>query len=513
MYHETNKLSREGCSISYIADYLGINWRTVKRYLSLNEREYELFLASQLNRFKILAPYEHFVKSKLDKYPETSAAQIHDWLKEYDDTFPEVHPKTVYNFVMYIRQNYLIPKNKHTRDFHPVEELPFGQQAQVDFGQYNMRTSTGKTKKVHFMITVLSRSRYKHIYFSDTPFTALLAIDAHEKAFEMFNGVPKTMVYDQDTVFIKSENSGDLILTHAFKNYVTLRGFASHFCRKADPQSKGKVENIVRYVKQNFLYNRTFLDLNTLNDEAMAWLYRTANHLEHGKTKLSPREQWMKEKEYLKTWEPLHININPSTLYTVRKDNSISYKGNLYSLPLGTWQGKGSQVLVCLSGQTLIINKIDGSCLCTYEVSQSKGQTIINNNHKRDKSLKIDQLIIELAPKFEDRSLATLYFQNIKRVKPRYIRDQLAIIDKCFDQFPVETLNKCLIQCFDHKIFSASDFSAVANSIYKETGEQISDHSENVHINLLPGGDSEKIKDLKPLRSQIKQYDSIINKQ
>ncbi len=43
-----------------------------------------------------------------------------------------------------------------------------------------------------------------------------------------------------------------------------------------DPESKGKIENVVKYVKQNFLYNRCFCDIATLNEEVLQWLNRTA---------------------------------------------------------------------------------------------------------------------------------------------------------------------------------------------------------------------------------------------
>jgi transposase len=36
-------------------------------------------------------------------------------------------------------------------------------------------------------------------------------------------------------------------------------------CRAADPQSKGKVENMVKHAKQNFLAGRYFKDVETLN--------------------------------------------------------------------------------------------------------------------------------------------------------------------------------------------------------------------------------------------------------
>ena len=37
---------------------------------------------------------------RLSQYPDTSAAKMHDWLKENYPKFPELSSKTVYNYVM-----------------------------------------------------------------------------------------------------------------------------------------------------------------------------------------------------------------------------------------------------------------------------------------------------------------------------------------------------------------------------------------------------------------------------
>jgi transposase len=81
------------------------------------------------------------------------------------------------------------------------------------------------------------------------------------------------------------ENLSDFILTKTFRDYTRERSFELHFCRKADPESKGKVENVVQYVKRNFLYNRIYHSEQTLNQEADAWLGPTANALEHNYTR------------------------------------------------------------------------------------------------------------------------------------------------------------------------------------------------------------------------------------
>lgn len=201
MYYEIQRMSQEEYSVSKISRELKLNRRTVYSYLSMSEDDYERFLAKQNERNKELQPYAEFIKTKLELHQDTSAAQMHDWLKEQYSDFPKVSPKTVFNFVIWIRQKHNIPKAKPVRDYLPIEELPYGQQAQVDFGEYNMRYTNGKRAKVWFLAMSLSRSRYKYIWFTDRPFTAESAILTHEQAFLFLGGIPDQVVYDQDRCF------------------------------------------------------------------------------------------------------------------------------------------------------------------------------------------------------------------------------------------------------------------------------------------------------------------------
>jgi hypothetical protein len=508
MYHEIHRLDREGHSISYIANYLVLNWRTVKKYLSMGEAEYEAFIESQSNRRKGLAPYEHFVKLKLEQFPGTSASQIHDWLKEHYESFPKVSQKTVFNFVMWVRQQHHIPKVRNKRDYFIVEELPFGKQAQVDFGEYNIRTSEGKRKKVYFFAMVLSRSRYKYVYFFDTPFTTQLSIMAHEKAFEYFGGIPEEIVYDQDKVFMSNENNGDLVLTDGFRAYVGRRSFDIYFCRKADPETKGKIENVVKYVKQNFLYNRPYYDLETLNAEAIAWLGRTANYLPHGKTKLSPIEQWGLERGHLAKYVPVGCPIENSTCYTVRKDNTVSYKGNLYSVPQGTWKTGKNKVFLEEKEGLVIISLLDGAELCRHKKPNKKGQTIINSDHKRDKTGNIDKMITSEATRFDCPEKAELYFGRLRKSKPRYIRDQLMMIRESFGSFSGKAVNQALEYCLKNEIYSASDFVSVVKK-YNNEGE--GEHVKNKQEIKPLSENKNNIADIQPRASDITDYESIMS--
>ncbi|MGL4994078.1 MAG: hypothetical protein ACRC6R_08170 [Bacteroidales bacterium] len=178
--------------------------------------------------------YEPFIHSRLKSHPYLSSAQIHDRLKEVYDDFPNINPKTVYNYVRRIRCKYNIPKSEEdlSRKYDKIPETPFGKYAQVDFGERYMKDDHGRYIKVYFFAMVFCRSRCKFIYFQQTPFTTKTTIYAHELDFEYFGGIPRKIIYDQDKILIHSENLEDYILTSAFKTIVNQNGFKVSFCRK-----------------------------------------------------------------------------------------------------------------------------------------------------------------------------------------------------------------------------------------------------------------------------------------
>jgi hypothetical protein len=475
----------------------------------MNERQYDQFLVAQAEKKKELDPYEEFIKSKLETYQETSAAQMHDWLKEHYPKFPGVTAKTVYNFVMWVRQKHHLPKISPLRDYQAVEELPYGEQAQVDFGQYNLRDGLGRRKKVWFFTMVLSRSRYKYVFFSDTQFISHTAIEAHEKAFAFFDGIPKEIVYDQDKIFLADENKGDLLLTDAFKNYCRERAFQLHFCRKADPESKGKIENVVKYVKQNFLYNRPFTDIDILNSEALAWLGRTANAQLHAGTKKVPYNEWCTERGSLIPFIAISI-LPPFILYTVRKDNTISWKGNFYTLPSGTYKGRGTQVKVSKGDSSIIISDQHANHLCTQIISSGKGNLVRNTDHKREKASGIAQMITDISCMFSNPELATTYMEGIHAEKPRYIRDQLMLLKQTIEITDTQIVDLTLQYCLRMKVFSAGDFKSVASGLLQQRSW---DKSTPLITPINPlNGQSPTAAHCQPIQSSIVDYELLMQR-
>jgi mannitol/fructose-specific phosphotransferase system IIA component len=342
----------------------------------------------------------------------------------------------------------------------------------------------------------------KFIQFSDSPFTTGTAIDAHEEAFRFFSGIPSEVVYDQDRLLLVEERMGELLLTGEFRDYVFEQGFQLHFCRKADPQSKGKVENVVKYVKNNFLYARPWYDLQTLQGQAMAWLQRTGNAMPHSTTRKIPLEEWQNEQPYLRRW--VSVKILPSyILRTVRKDNTFAYLGNFYSVPQGTFKTKDTMVMIWLKQEELHVHDSEGVFLCKHAIAKSKGTTVINTDHKRDKSLKLKVLLIQTASLFLNPGLAMQYFEMIRKERGRYLRDQLQAIQKVIEAKNKQLVADVLQKCIEKKYVGAVIFRELI--VFHES-EKNYPAPPTGKIILLDAKNNKKA-DIQPDKSDLSTYE------
>lgn len=467
MYNQIFQLRELGFSKSKIAKKLGIARGTVIDYLDKDPEEMALWLASTKRRTRKLDKYKNEILGWLREHPDLSSAQVADWLDERYPTF-EVGESTVRRYVREIRLEFNIPKTTHKRVYEAVPDLPLGFQAQVDFGQTWQKNDQGQLVKLYVVAFVLSNSRYKYKEWLDRPFTTKDLIEAHKNAFHAFGGKPKEIVYDQDNIIIVSENSGDIIYTKQFEAYRREETFQVYACRGNDPESKGKIENVIGFIKNSFAKHRVYTTLDDWNEQGKQWLKRRGNGKVHNTTKKKPVDVFQVEKHYLRPVKQLiSVRANDKQINStdisisrvVRKDNTILYKANRYSVPLGTYSEFSKEVQVHIQDQTLyIIDPETGEIIGTHKISNEKGILIQDRAHTRDRIKGIQAYKQNTASKFENSLLALKYLDEVNNQYPRYIRDQLQLINKVWDKFPNQYINEGLVMCMDQKLYSASEF-------------------------------------------------------
>lgn len=506
------QLHTQGFKVSQIANKLGISRTTVYGYLRKSPEEMLVWVASTKERKKKLDMYEGHITSWLKDHPDLSAAQVHDWLQERYASLV-VGESTVRSYVKDLREKYHIPKLKNQRSYQAIPDLPMGQQAQVDFGQSKQKTSKGREIKLFFISFVLSHSRYKYAEWLDRPFTTRDVIRAHEAAFNYFTGIPYELVYDQDALLVVNENAGDIILTAEFQAYREERELNVYICRKADPESKGKIENVVGFIKKNFAKNRVFHNLDQWNEQCKAWLKRTGNGKIHNTTKKRPVEVFSDEKQHLR---PISHSIKmlPKTelsiTRTVRKDNTILYEANRYSVPLGTY-GWINHVYITVTddGRLLVREQIDGPIIANHLIDQRKGILVQDRQHTRDRSKGIGAFITNLANQFEDVNMAHAFLDGVRQAYPRYIRDQLQLIARTLKDIDSKTKELVLKECMKRKLCSASEFTDVVEYINRQ--RQVNTEHSIVIKDIKPLSNlTQSIMNIKPRTRDVNEYISIL---
>ncbi len=483
MFAEIHQLKEQGFKRSQISRKLQLDPKTVNKYWDMEPDQFTVALKQANGRRKKLDKYETVIVKWLREHPDITAAQILDWLKEYYHEEP-AKERTVRSYVSRLRAKYGIPKVAHPRQYQALEDPPMGYQLQLDFGQTKVRGQDNGLVKLYGLGSVLSHSRHKFSKWSEQPLTTNCLIRMLVDCFEFYSGVPKEIVIDQDKLMVVSENCGEIIYTHDFERFRRNMGFKVHLCRAGDPESKGRVEAVVKYMKYGFAAHRTFADVKTWNQQCLDWLHRTANQKVHGTTKKVPAEVFALEKEYLSPVPPLWNLPNNSVTRMVKKDNTIVYKSNRYSVPIGTYS-RGLEVEIVERDNLLIILESgSGKTLAEHTLSKGKGDLIQNSNHLRNYNEKTDELYEKTLSTLKDIPEVDVFLQIIRKKKGRHVRDQYKLILKLQEKYSPSIIVQAFAYCKSYELYSAVALRDVAE--YFNTAQEAAAASEAEWTGKLP---------------------------
>lgn len=85
-------------------------------------------------------------------------------------------------------------------------------------------------------------------------------------------GVPEYVLTDNmKSVVIRRDFEGRPVWQLDYAAFMSCVGFKTRLCKPRHPFTKGKVERLVRFVKDNFLAGRAFESITQLNMQALSW--------------------------------------------------------------------------------------------------------------------------------------------------------------------------------------------------------------------------------------------------
>jgi len=124
--------------------------------------------------------------------------------------------------------------------------------AQADFGEALVRIG-GVEQKAHFFAMDLPHSDACFVKAYPAETTEAFC-DGHNAAFAFFDGVPRSILYDNTTLAVAEIlPDGQRVKTRRFSELQSHYLFADRFGRPGKGNDKGKVEGLVGYARRNFL--------------------------------------------------------------------------------------------------------------------------------------------------------------------------------------------------------------------------------------------------------------------
>lgn len=311
------QLKNQGLTISEISRKLNIDRKTVRSALKTESiPKYERVPVSS-----IIDSFKNYIDSRLELYNLTTTKVLTELKNQgYEGGYGILNK--------YVQSKKGDLRSKAVMRF---ETLP-GEQSQVDWGYFGEFYDQEKKKVIKLccflMVLGFSRMRFIHFFEKDDTEHFLMG---HNLAFQSFGGYTKEILYDnlKSVVIKRAFKQKDSEFNKRFTEYSGFYGFKPILARPYRPQTKGKVENTVHYVRTNFFAGEEFVSLNDINNKAREWLNRVNNQI-HGATHEKPTERLKRENliSFIKTYD-----LSKVFYRKVQNDCHFSFRGNFYSSP------------------------------------------------------------------------------------------------------------------------------------------------------------------------------------
>ena len=309
----------EHWKVGTIAAALGVHHDTVRAAIANDTQG----VRRGTCRTTLLDPYLPFIRDTLAQYPRLRATRLFEMVKGRG------YPGSVVQLRRWVR---LIRPAASTSVYRRLTTLA-AEEAQVDWGSFgSIRIGRG-VRPLSGFVMVLSYSRAIFALFTvDQTLESFLR--GHVEAFAAFQGVARTLVYDNLRSAVL-ERAGTAIRFHP--RLLELAGhyhFAPRPCTPGRANEKGKVERQIHYLRQAFFAARTYVDVADLNAQFGRWRDAVAHHRIHPEQRDRTVADVLAEEQPRLLPLPAHpFATEVMRIVSARKTPYVRFDRNSYSIP------------------------------------------------------------------------------------------------------------------------------------------------------------------------------------
>lgn len=458
---EIKRLIEEGKKISELARRLGVDRKTVRKYRDMPVDKIAAHRSESKRRSRKVDKYQEWIEERIQAMAEDGVINAQAIYEELRSLGYEGSARTVRRFVSRLRD-----KQKRKRIYEPFETPP-GRQAMVDLAEKRRLRIGGGKRTVYLAAMILSYSRKKYVEWYDRPIDTQLFIEFHQRAFQNFEGIPQEIVYDQTKLAVLSEQYGEVEFNEEFFGFARWCGFQPYICRKFDPETKGKIESAIRYVKRSFVPGRSFDGLSDLENQWQRWLKEVGDAKPHETTGRPPGQAWEEEKSQLQPLAKTPFRAQPAfRIQQVYEDGFVKVLGNRYSVPACH---QGAKVKVRVREEKVEIRTLEGEPLYTHWRSLEKGKRFkISAHYQKQYSVPTEALTAQLLSLYASPELV----EHLKKNFPRHYREQSRQIIALAKKFDLQILKQAIRRVVEHGCVSYGNLKATAR--YLESQKTLS---------------------------------------
>ncbi|MGI0067590.1 MAG: IS21 family transposase [Thermoplasmata archaeon] len=357
------ELAAQKLPISQIARTVGVHRHTVHAFLLQGVPGTR---AARAERPSPIDPFKDYLRARLAQY-DLSAVRLLEELRQrgYRGGYT-----TVKDFIRPLRRDRAVVAVVRY-------ETPPGVQAQVDFASFGSIEEDGVRRHLHGFSMILGHSRCRFVEFLTRIDTARL-IQCHLDAFDYFGGYTDEILYDNmgQVVLERALRAEDNRWNSLFEDFTRHYGFRVRLCWPYRPETKGKIERTIGFIRSNFFVGRPFSDLTDLNRQARQWCNTVNADRVHATTGVVPISQLAEEQLHpLSDRTPYQVVVTETR--RVSRECFVSYSGNRYSVP---WRFAGREAQLEVRGSSLVV-RIDGEERCRHELRMGRGAVVRVKEH------------------------------------------------------------------------------------------------------------------------------------
>jgi transposase len=335
---------QQGASRRAIARALGISRGAVARVLAQVQAQRAGQVAPPSKpgrRGSLLDEYEPFLKELLARYPHLTVERA----------LEELRARGFQGQYTIVRQRVRLLRPRATPAPVARFETGPGQQAQMDYGVYDLDFTREGRRRVYLFSYLLSYSRRQYLRFVEA-MDLVTTLREHVQAFHHLGGAARVCLYDNFKAVVLRHDADGPLYNPKFLAFATHYGFKPQACRVRRPQTKGKVERKFFYVETNLLNGRTFETLGHLNEVTVGWLANVADVRLLRDFRETPRQRHQRELSELLPLPACDFDTALVVYRHVNVEGFVTHRQNGYSVP---WSHIGQVLPVRITENEVII--------------------------------------------------------------------------------------------------------------------------------------------------------------